>query len=259
MTAATALDRAHARMLAAGETEAARRGFFAALAAAELCVLLEEEPAAGSDRVRPLTVDSEAGPVVLAFDTADRLAGFVAGPAAMAALPGRELAALLAGRGLGLGLNLSAAPSAMLLPAEAMSWLAEAVAVAAEVPAASVAGISAPRGLPGGFTAALAEALPRLPARPQRALLVHAARTDGAGGPLLALVGVPETARAGCGTALAEALGLAGYAAQALDLVFLDAGAALAGRMAPHALVLDLPGPAPAIPGADPDRPPNLR
>ncbi|MHA3977466.1 SseB family protein [Halovulum sp. GXIMD14794] len=258
MSAETALDRAHARMIDADETEAARRAFFAALAASELSVVLEDEPEQGSDRVRPLTVESEAGAIVLAFDSAARLAGFMEGPAAMATLPGRDLAELLAGQGLGLGLNLEVAPSAMLLPAEAMAWLAEAASVAAEVPAADIAGIAAPRDLPDGLTDVLALVLSRLPGRPRRALLVHAARVDGGGGPLLGLEGVGEEFRAACGTALAEALGLAGFAEQPLDLVYLDEGMLLA-RMEPHALVLDLPEAAPAIPGADPDRPPNLR
>ena len=259
MSTETVLDRAHARMIEAGETEPARRGFFAALAAADLCVMLEDEPAHDSDRVRPLTVETEAGTVVLAFDGADRLAAFAEGPAAMASLPGRDLATLLAGQGLGLGLNLGVAPSAMLLPPDAMTWLAQTTSVAAEVPVADIAGISPPRDLPPYLTAVLAEVLPHAPGRPRRALLVHAARTDGTGGPLLALIGVAEEARADCGGALAEALSLAGFAEQPLDLVFTDAQTSLTARLAAHALVLDLPEAAPAIPGADPDRPPNLR
>jgi hypothetical protein len=50
---------------------------------------------------------------------------FTGGIAPYAALPGRVIAGLLKGQGIGLGVNLGVAPSSMLLPPEAMDWLAE--------------------------------------------------------------------------------------------------------------------------------------
>ena len=59
------------------------------------------------------------------FDREERLASFTGGIAPYAALPGRVIAGLLKGQGIGMGVNLGIAPSSMLLPPEAMDWLAE--------------------------------------------------------------------------------------------------------------------------------------
>ena len=63
--------------------------------------------------------------MVLVFDREERLADFTGGIAPYAALPGRVIAGMLKGQGIGLGVNLGVAPSSMLLPPEAMDWLAE--------------------------------------------------------------------------------------------------------------------------------------
>ena len=63
--------------------------------------------------------------MVLVFDLEERLASFTGIPAPYAALPGRVIAGLLAGQGIGLGVNLGVAPSSMLLSPEAVDWLAQ--------------------------------------------------------------------------------------------------------------------------------------
>lgn len=122
----TPLDRAHARMEAAPEDDAARLAFFDRLAEAELHVLLQAE-VIGDRPIAPRIFDLASGPVVAAFDREDRLAAFAGGPAPYAALSGRGLAAELSRGGLGLALNLGA-PSEILLPSEALSWLTETLA-----------------------------------------------------------------------------------------------------------------------------------
>ena len=109
----TPLDRAHAAMEADPGEAAMRLAFYDCLAGAEVFLLLQAE--AEGDRITPEVFDLETGPVVLAFDREERLAAFLGRPAPYAALSGRRLAGMLAGQGLGLGLNLDVAPSAMLL------------------------------------------------------------------------------------------------------------------------------------------------
>ena len=92
----TVLDAAHAAMETGGD--AARLRFYERLADAELFLLLERE--AAGDRIAPHVFPLDDGPVVLAFDTEERLAAFSDG-AAYAALTGRSLAGLLMGQGLG--------------------------------------------------------------------------------------------------------------------------------------------------------------
>ncbi|MFN4194136.1 MAG: SseB family protein, partial [Tabrizicola sp.] len=119
----TLLDAAHAAVSADPENEALRLRFFERLADGEMVVLLAKE--AEGETLEPQVFDLEDGPVVLVFDREERLAAFTGGIAPYAALPGRVIAGLLKGQGIGMGVNLGVAPSSMLLPAEAMDWLAE--------------------------------------------------------------------------------------------------------------------------------------
>ena len=109
-------------MQTGGDAQALR--FYQVLADATLFLLLEQE--AEGDRINPKVFDLEDGPVVLAYDSDDRLAVMGQGPLPYAALPGRIIAQHLAGQGVALGLNFgSGAPSEVMLPPEAMRWLAE--------------------------------------------------------------------------------------------------------------------------------------
>lgn len=110
----TPLDIAHAAM-AEHETDASRMTFYDRFAAAELFLLLEEEP--DGDDIKPRLFQTEQGSFVLAFDTEDRLTAFNEGPAPYAAVSGRTLAHMLDGQDIGVGLNLWNNPSAFLVPA----------------------------------------------------------------------------------------------------------------------------------------------
>ena len=118
---ATLLDAAHAAVSAEPENEALRLRFFERLADGELVLLLERE--AVGERLEPKLFELEDGPVILVFDREERLAEFSGGIAPDAALPGRVVAAMLKGQGIGLGVNLGVAPSSMLLSPEAVDWL----------------------------------------------------------------------------------------------------------------------------------------
>ena len=123
MTETTALDTAHAAMLADPQNDAARLRFFERLADSELFLMLTEE--AMGENISPEVFDVADGRFVLAFDREERLAQFAGRPVPYVALSGRVLSGMLAGQGIGLGLNLETAPSSMLVPAEALGWLAE--------------------------------------------------------------------------------------------------------------------------------------
>lgn len=258
----TALDRAHARMVAAGETEPARRTFFAALAAAELVVVLEAEAPDDAATIRPLTVETGEGTLVLAFDTELRMADFLGTGAATATLTGRQVARMLAPAGLGLALNPEVAPSEMLLPADAIAWLAEMTPAATELRESRIAGVAPPAGAGCELLEALDARLAMLSGLATRAALAEAIHGDGARALVLGLWGVPAPLHAAATTAVAEALSLAGLPEAELDLVFVEEGDDLAARLARQGLVYDIPRPAAApgatAPGSDPEKPPRL-
>ena len=103
----TLLDAAHAAVSADPENEALRLRFFERLADGEMVILLERE--AAGESIEPKVFDLEDGPVVLVFDREERLADFSGGIAPYAALPGRVIAGLLKGQGIGMGVNLGVA------------------------------------------------------------------------------------------------------------------------------------------------------
>ncbi len=223
---------------------------------AELAVPLAGD---AGDRLAPQVFDLEDGRFVLAFDRDERLADFLGAPTEFAALTGRRLAGLLAGQGIGIALNLGA-PSATLLPADAVEWLAAMVAPAPEARAGRLAGLAAPE-VPDALAAALGAKLAAMADAVGAAHLVAADRPEGGRGVVLALTGVPEAARAGVAAAVAEAVRFTADAPD-LDVAFLDPGSAAAAAVARSGLGLALPEPeAPKAvgPGLDPDRPPRLR
>ncbi|MEQ9257829.1 MAG: SseB family protein, partial [Roseovarius sp.] len=151
--AETRLDAAHGAMEAAPEDEQARLAFYERLAASELFLLLEAE--AGPESVEPHVFEVEGARFVLAFDLEERLAQFAGREAPYAALSGRALAGMLAPASLGLGLNLDVAPSSVLLPAEAIAWLAGTLGRGPAEVETKVQAFHAPGGLPERLLTAL--------------------------------------------------------------------------------------------------------
>ncbi len=260
--AETELDRAHAAMEAAAEDGAARLGFYHALADTQLFLLLVAE--AVGDDISPQTYDVEGVPHALAFDTEDRLAEFTGAAAPYAALPGRTLAAMLAGAGAGLGLNLGVAPSSILLPPEALGWLNETLGQGdgAEGGARPDA-LTPPGNVPQSVLSALDAKLARAAGLASHACLAGTRYAGGETGHLLVFIGAVQGSEAALTRAVSEALTFSGVEAGTLDVGFADIGSALAQRVERVGLRFDLPkaeAPEPrAAPGSDPSRPPKLR
>jgi hypothetical protein len=255
----TLLDAAHAAVSADPENEALRLRFFERLADGEMVVLLERE--AVGDSFEPKVFDLEDGPVVLVFDREERLASFTGGIAPYAALPGRVIAGLLKGQGIGLGVNLGVASSSMLLPAEAMDWLAETLEEGPEEVEALPEEFLAPA-VPEAVVASLDAKLAKARGLASAAVLAGVVYRGGRRGHLLAFLDAAEGTEGALARAMGEALVFSGVEAGELDVVFLRSSEAAAEAMGRVGLRFDLPAPeaaAPAAPVMDLSRPPKLR
>lgn len=258
----TPIDQAHAAMTARPGDDSTRLRFYEALAEAELVLLLGQEPS-GED-VTPRLFEVEEGQFVLVFDDVERLSDFVGGAAPFAAMPGRALAGMLAGKGIGLALNIGVAPSEMLLPAEAMDWLAATLSDAPTEVEDRIAELLPPDGLPDRVLSALDRKLARTAGLAHRAYLAAAQYVDGRSGYLLAVVGTVSGAETALSTALGEALTFSGAETLSLDIAHLPEDAPILAVLEKVALRFDLPepemptGPG-ATPGMDPAKPPRLR
>jgi hypothetical protein len=257
----TALDLAHRGMEAAPEDDAARLRFFERLADCELFLLLARD--ADGDQIEPQVFPLEEAQYVLAFDTEARLAEFADGPAPFAALSGRVLTSMLAGQNIGLGLNLDVAPSSMLIPSEALSWLNETLGHAPDQIEATPTDISAPSGLPEALITALDQKLATATGLAKFAYLANVSYDNATQSHILAFVDAIPDAQTALVSAVREALVFSGIEAGALDVAFVKAAEPIAASFARHGLRFDLPQPAertPQIaPGSDPGKPPILR
>lgn len=259
----TVLDAAHATMTANPQDDGARLRFYERLGDAELYLLLEGE--AEDDKVTPQIFDPGTGQIVLVFDRAERLTQFVGEAAPYAALSGRIIAGLLAEQGLGLGLNLDVAPSAFLLDADGVAWLAQTLEHGPDQVEAQIAELSAPKGLPDALISAIDTKLATATGLAQMAYLVGTSDADAKRGHMLAFVGAAPGAEAALARAASEALTFSGIEAGAMDVGFFDAADAMTARLARVGLRFDLPQPAlvsaPKViaPGSDPAKPPRLR
>lgn len=259
----TPLDQAHAAM--EGGDDAAALQFYHTLADTLLFVLLEQE-AAGA-KVEPRVFDLPDGPVLLAFDTEERLADFGQEVLDYAALPGRVVAQQLAGQGIALGLNFgSGAPSETLLPPEAMEWLAEMLSGAPGEVAARAERFGGVQGVPQVLVDGLATTLAAAGGMATGAVLAEVRYAGGARGHVLAILDAHPDAEEPLARAVRETLVFSGVEAGAIDVTFLasdDAAVALmrkVGRAFEVPVLPDSAAPAPTMPpGMDPDRPPRLR
>ena len=257
----TLLDAAHAALSADPESDALRLRFYERLADGEMFLLLERE--AQGDKLDPRIFPLESGPVVLVFDREERLAEFSGGIAPYAALPGRVIAGLLKGQGIGLGVNLGVAPSEMLLPPEAMDWLAEALETGPQQAEALPEQFFAPKGLPEVLVTALDAKLARAGGLAVAALIAGVTYRGGRRGHLLAFVDAVAGAEDALARAAHEALVFSGLEAGEMDVTFLRSADPATASMARVALRFDLPQPeapdtTPKPPGMDPAKPPRL-
>lgn len=254
MSQLTPLDRAHLAAEASG-TDAARLTFYERLAEAELHLLID---AAEENRITPHLVEVEGARYALAFDLPERLTAF-AGAAPTATLSGRRLAAMLAAERLGLALNLDDAPSAQLLPPDAIGWFATTLAHAPQEAEARIAEITPPGALPDALLTALDGKLKLAAGLAATAYLAGAVYDDGSRAHVLAFVDPVPGAEPDLARAVSEALVFSGLEAGQLDVTFLRASQPLAASLARHGLRIDLPRPEPTGPVRDPSAPPRLR
>lgn len=258
----TDLDKAHAAMTAHPDDDAARLWFYEQLADADLFMLLAAEPS--GDETKAEIFDIADGRFALVFDTEARLAEFTGRPVPYAGLSGRGLASVLAGEGIGLAFNLQVAPSEMLIPSEAIDWLAETLAKAPQTAKERITGISALHQLPASVIDALGRKLSRAAVGfADSAFLARATYDSGASGHLLCFVGAPENSEAALAQAVAEAVQFSGIDAGQIDVVFLPTGDKMADRLGQVGHRFDIPKPKPAAtppsgPGMDPTKPPRL-
>lgn len=256
--APTPLDLAHAAMEGG---DAARLRFYERLADGELFLLLARE--AEGATIEPRLFELEDGPVALVFDREARLAEFTGEPSPYAALSGRRAAALLAGRGIGLGVNLGVAPSSILLPAQAVDWLASTLAHAPAEARERASEVRPPGELPPVLLESLGAKLPAAAGLARMAYLAGVTYEGGRRSHLLAFVDAVPGAEDALAGAVGEALVFSGLEMGELDVAFLRASDPLSARLAKVGLRFDLPRPEAreplSAPGMDPERPPRLR
>jgi len=260
----TPLDRAARAAADPGAPADAQARVYALLLETALCVPVC--PAGPDDAIRPQVFALSEGDAALAFDDDARMAAFFEGPTEYVALPGRALAALLADAGLGLGLNLGDAPSAMLLEAATMRWLAAQMGGALRADAAAAATVAPPRRADPALAAALAGRLAAFPGMVAEAWLV---RLEGGDEPGLtaALRLSPTAARApeALAEALAAELGRAAApfapSGETVAIAALETTSPLLAAARRLGAPLHAPPDAPARPAAAPapPRPPKLR
>ena len=257
----TDLDEAHAVMESAPEDDAVRLRFYERLADTELFMLLGEE--AAGDQIKPELFEIEDQQFALVFDREERLSAFVGRAVPYAGVPGRTLATMLAGQGIGLALNLEVAPSAMLIPAEAVDWLVATLAHGPDETEARLTEVSAPGGLPEAVVTGLDRKLAIAAGLARFAYLAAAKYEDGTQGHVLAFVDAVEGAEKALASAAGEALTFSGIEAGVMDVLFVRASDPLAAHLAKVGLRFDLPEleapQAPGAPGMDPGKPPKLR
>lgn len=257
--AETLLDAAHAAMQADENDTAARLGFYEKLTGSELFLLLDSDPQ--GDQISPRVFELSGGSVVLVFDREDRLAQFTGSISAYAALSGRVICRMLAESGMGMGVNLDVAPSSVLLPPEAVQWLATLDTTPNEI-TARVEKVFAPAGLPKEFLMALDSRLAAAEGMADLAYLVSATYENGSTGHMVGFVNARAEAQTALAHSVAQALAFSGLEAGSIDVGFFEATDPVSAKLAKAGLRFDLPQtqkPPRVAPGSDPDKPPILR
>ncbi len=256
------LDVAFIEMAAAGDDPIAAARFHERLLAGWLSVVLAAEPEQGAEAVRPEVFDVEEGRFVLAFDSDGRMAAFLDRARPSAGLSGRSLIAMLAGRGLGIALNLGEAPSATLLPAETIDWLADRLREAALVEIdTGLDWVGPPLDAPAALIDGLGRRITAFGPTIGMAVLVASRSGDAEPALTLAVSGAPEAARAAIAAAVAEAAAICGPHDRAVQVFFVDRDLAVLARLERVGIVFEVAAALEAPPAGSDNgaRPPILR
>lgn len=261
MSENTPLDSAHDAMISSEENDTLRLAFYNRLAETEIFMLLESD--AVGDTVAPRVFDTAEGRFVLVFDREHRLTEFTGEIAPYAALSGRALVEMLANENLGIGLNLGVASSSILLPKEAVHWLARIIAERPEEVTSSLAELLPPGDLPESLLQGLDGKLATARGLADMAYLVGTRTKQGMPGHLLAFVDAVPGAEPALSNAASEALVFSGIEAGQMDVAFFRSTDRMAARLAKIGLRFDIPkapeAASPSAPGMDPNSPPRLR
>ena len=256
----TALDLAHAKMEATPEEDAGRLAYFERLSDSELFILLAQE--AEGDDLNPDVFEVQGTQMVLVFDREERLADFVDGSAPYAATSGRTIVAMLRGKGVGIGVNFGAS-SAMILPEDAIEWLAGTLGHGPAETEATPTEFTTPAGLPEILVMALDSKLATAAGLASGAYLAGVTYDTGQNIHILAFVDAKVGAETALAAAVNEALTFSGIEAGSLDVAFLKATDPSSAQLARVGLRFDLPElhePKPiGASGTDPNKPPKLR
>ena len=259
----TPLDQAHAEMEMHPDQDAMRLKFYERLADSELFFLLEAEPT--KDTAKPMIFPVEDQQYALVFDSEERLAEFTQKPAPFISLSGRMIAGMLNGKGIGLGVNLSVAPSSILLPDTAVTWLAETLEIAPEETQAKPVSIHAPSAIPEVLLKALDTKLAAMAGVAKAAYLAEVDYENMPKTHVIVFIDAIEQAQTAITSAVSEALTFSGIEAGTLDVLFLRASDPICAQLAKVALRFDLPellepkAHVVEVPGSNPDKPPKLR
>lgn len=257
----TPLDRALLAAQAPEAGDAAMARFYALLVETALCAPVT--PTAEDTPIAPVVFDIAGGPVALAFDDDSRMVAFFEQATDYVTLTGRSLIGALAESGLGLGLNLGDAPSAVLLDSETVRWIAAEMGGAVE--ALDLTGalvVGTPSGAPRALLAALSERIAQMPGLVAEAWLVSLAADGQTTGLAVLWRPAPAASRAIAGvvTVLGRAAAVHGAEAGSVAVGVVAEGDALLRAARTHGASLHpearAVAPMPSRPG---DTPPRLR
>lgn len=269
MTEETPLDRAHGAMQADPDDDPARLAFYQVLADADLSLLLTDEPVDG--QIEPELLEMDGDRFALVFDTDWRLSAFseehLPGQALpYAALPGRVIAGMLRGQDIGLGVNLGVAPSSILIPPQALDWLATTLEAEPEATAAPLAAIEGPGIVPEPLIAALEAKLAPAAGLTGAVALARARFADDTATLMVGFTAPFPGAETALAQAVQEALVFSGVDDLTLEVGFFAPQGPEAAQLARVGTKIELPEPAMPEPkaerpgpGMDPDKPPILK
>lgn len=265
MTEVTPLDAAHAEMVADEADDAARLRFYERLADSELFLMLAEERKPDEGQIAPEVFDLVDARYLLVFDREERLAAFSGGATPYVGLSGRAIVSMLKGEGIGLGLNLEVAPSSILLPDAAVTWLNEMLGHAPTEVDERVSSVHAPAGLPEQLITALDTKLATAMGLATAAYLVSVTYSDGRKGHMLCFVGAIPEAEEALARAASEALVFSNIEAGTMDVSFFRSGDAIVSQLEGVGIRFDLPQMQEPVtqttlaPGSNPEKPPILK
>lgn len=257
----TPIDLAHAEMEANPNDDNVRLRFYERLMDAEMFMLLAKE--SDGANVSPDVFEVDGQTFALIFDREERLAEFAEKIVPFAALSGRSIVNMLLDQNIGLGVNLAVAPSSILLPPDAITWMAQTTANAPTQAEAKPEEVFAPAALPEQVITALDTKLATMAGLADIAYLAQVSYETGTRSSVIAFVNARPDAESAIARAISETLIFSGIEAGSLDVMFLQASDAICAKFAKLGLRFDLPkleAPTPpSAPGMDPTKPPKLR